>query len=31
MMCGFDIDITAVIQSGMRLRLDPDARRLTVL
>jgi predicted aconitase with swiveling domain len=31
MLCGFDVDITKVIQSGMRLRLDPGARSLAVL
>jgi predicted aconitase with swiveling domain len=31
LLCGFDVDITTVIQSGMRLRLDPGARSLAVL
>ena len=31
LLCGFEVDITTAIQSGMRLRLDPGARSLTVL
>lgn len=31
MMCGFDVDITAAIASGTRLRIDPEARMVSVL
>mgnify|MGYP006283247183 FL=1 len=31
MMCGFDVDITQAIPSGARLRLDPQARTLSVV